>query len=490
MASNINTLECMRFYVTHMCNSRCWFCDSHDNDFYKKIKPLSLDKAKLLIYQAHELGCNYIDFTGGEPTLNLHLPELIEYAHSLGITTEFTTNGINGINADGELSAHVLKCLKAADNINISLDSLQSDVYAKRRGVDKLPAVLSTINALPKDVKPTLMMAVSEENFAEISQILKFAYDRGMKVYLNPVFSYFDEKQKNLAVDYIEKLKKLFFEPASMIMLDFMELYRDLIAGKKHSCSACRQALTVAADGSVMLPCYHSQKRKFVAWNENLSEIVNSQEFKEYTNSAGAREECQDCMVSPYFGTSFIYRLDKYFMLSTLSVEMTKLKKKIYFSDVSLEINREKLNKILNEYFEVLRSLKVKEIDLLSKEMPKLYYAERQADGSYLTDVYREPVSEEKYLEDMSVNNCWYIKGLPHNIADRMQKEIFGNKDRIKEQPGIIEKAPEFYVRLWRFYTANRLRAENCKYVDEDRTWIKAYLEEIGALDILKLLGM
>lgn len=470
--------SCLRFYVTHICNSKCWFCDTNDK-FYKNFKSLSINDAKLLVKQAVELGCNYIDFTGGEPLIYKDLPELIKYANSLGVTTEITSNGINCINSNGELKSNFKEAFENAAFSNISLDTLNAENYKLTRGVDKLSNVLNTIYALPDYLTPKLMVAVSEDNIKEIPEILSFANERNLVAYLNPVFSYFDDNEENRAPNYIEKIKDFFFHPSSMVLLNFMEFYEDVYNGKRFRCSASRQTLTIAANGDIMLPCYHAQKREFLSWNRNLKEVLDNPIFKQYSNSTGNLEICQDCVVSPYFGTSCVYRLDKFFLLTAFSVTMSQVK---YFLN-SLEINylqyEDNLKIILDELIQVLRTLKSND-DIENKELDDLYFALENNYGDFETNVYREPLSKKDYSNDLKAEYCWDLSFLP----DKLFKEIF---NKIKEnshnfnqnQKEVLQFLPEFVMRWYRFYITYHMKVELTDFLNEDENWIKEYISDI-----------
>jgi MoaA/NifB/PqqE/SkfB family radical SAM enzyme len=63
-------------------------------DMWKQEKTfISLQDAKRVIDFLHDNGFFATYFTGGEPTLHPNLPEILEYASSLGMFTSITTNG-------------------------------------------------------------------------------------------------------------------------------------------------------------------------------------------------------------------------------------------------------------------------------------------------------------------------------------------------------------------------------------------------------------
>lgn len=71
------------------CNQNCWFCDT-DWSFGEK---MTLEEIENNIKQYE---CNWIVFTGGEPTLQL-TDEIVDYFKELGYNIAIETNGSNPV---------------------------------------------------------------------------------------------------------------------------------------------------------------------------------------------------------------------------------------------------------------------------------------------------------------------------------------------------------------------------------------------------------
>ena len=82
--------------VGRKCNMNCNFC------YYKHLGDLRLESftpsidLECEINSAHKRGCNYIDFTGGEPTIYPEITRLIKHALSKDIKSCVITNAICG----------------------------------------------------------------------------------------------------------------------------------------------------------------------------------------------------------------------------------------------------------------------------------------------------------------------------------------------------------------------------------------------------------
>lgn len=69
--------------VTQRCNMRCVHC-YEGKEHFESDSPLSFEKWISILDELYEVGCNSIQFIGGEPTLYNKLPELVDYAYQKG----------------------------------------------------------------------------------------------------------------------------------------------------------------------------------------------------------------------------------------------------------------------------------------------------------------------------------------------------------------------------------------------------------------------
>lgn len=476
---------CFRFYVTHACNSRCVFCDTYRNPEYGRIRPLKQESAERLIDQMYACGCRYVDFTGGEPTMNKALPALLAHAKTLGIKTEVTTNGVAGI-CDASRA-----CARLADKFNISLDTIRRDKYLKIRGVDALDTVKSVIEdtaELRREARlsaPKLMTVVSEDNLDELDDLIRFAQERAVDIYFNPVFSYADGMKPAEALPFIRPLTERVFMRRAVVMLHFLEFYRDAAHGERLHCSANRQTVTVAADGSVMVPCYHARERERLTWKGSLQEVLDSAEFRYYQENCGSFPDCEICAVTPYFGIGFNYRLDKYFLLQSFSEKLAHLKRD-YLNYLRLSGGREALLAHLDELLAIVRSLRLPRAPNESG-----LYRIRKAGDLYDTDVYRRPLTEKQVWADQRAKDCWDLPNVPHAYFDSICRSAYDEAfKRIREgnpDPALMEVfeyAEEFMVRWWKLYITVHMNVSICCDVKAETAWIESYIKSIGALNL------
>ncbi len=142
-------LRDLRISVTDQCNFRCAYCMPRevfgpDYPFLPKGDILGDDEIVLLARSFARLGIEKIRLTGGEPLLRKDLPDLVgKLAGVEGVEDlSLTTNGV--------LLPRHARALKEAglDRINISLDSLNADIFRQMSGGKGDPeAVLKGIEA-------------------------------------------------------------------------------------------------------------------------------------------------------------------------------------------------------------------------------------------------------------------------------------------------------------------------------------------------------
>ena len=142
------TFPYIRLSITDVCNFKCGYClpngyqiDKSDNRKFLKLKEIGrLTKA------LSELGVSKIRLTGGEPTIRKDFFDIIKVIkESSGIKkTVITTNGYHLDKIASKINASGL------DGINISIDSLNREIFKSITSHDRLPEILKGIEKLKK----------------------------------------------------------------------------------------------------------------------------------------------------------------------------------------------------------------------------------------------------------------------------------------------------------------------------------------------------
>jgi len=436
------------------------------------VRELEPEEAEKLIFQCYQAGVRYIDFTGGEPTLSRMLVRLVQYAKKLGIKTEVTTNGIPH---GGDILQEAAKC---ADKFNISLDTLKPDIYRQIRGVGCMEKVLAAIREIMKVRPPKIMMAVSRENLSEMKDMIRFARQNCLEIYLNPVFTYFESFESDCreSGDYTEQVLSEIYTPYTVVMLHFIEFIRNTHGYRRPACSANRRTLTFAPDGSLMLPCYHGLQET-IPWNGSLSEMLSSESFAAYAGGELQAGLCEGCAVIPYFGISFAYCLDQYFLLQSYSEKLNHLKRDFLNRVIELKEADREIYSQLKELVGIVRSL-----DYSREHKSSWLYWTRQQGQEYLTDIYRKPLTEEEYQRERRAEECWQLTLVPHYEFDRIcqnrYKKVFASyQEKVLQEEAvrIFQDAAEFQLRLWKYYISRYMRVSAVCDYDAETLWLKSY---------------
>ena len=171
----------VRLSVTDRCDLRCTYCMGEHPDFLPKHDLLTWSEMERLARFLVARGVERIRITGGEPLVRRGVLEFLQTLGGLGLKElTLTTNGTLLESAVPALAAAGIR------RVNVSCDSLKPDVFVRiTRGGD-LSRVLAGIEAAQGAglaVKLNVV-ALQQDNRAELPSIIAFAHGRGMDVSL------------------------------------------------------------------------------------------------------------------------------------------------------------------------------------------------------------------------------------------------------------------------------------------------------------------
>ena len=176
------THDYLRISVTDRCNLRCLYCmgeEGIEQVAHRDI--LSYEEIAAVVRAGAELGISKIRLTGGEPLVRKNLKDLVGSIKAIpGITDlALTTNGIL-------LSERAAELKKAGlDRVNISLDSLNPEVYHRTTRCGELSEVMAGIETAlalklqPVKINTVLMKGINE---TEVLDFIKLTLDQPLHV--------------------------------------------------------------------------------------------------------------------------------------------------------------------------------------------------------------------------------------------------------------------------------------------------------------------
>ena len=169
----------IRLSITDVCNFKCGYClpNGYQKNKSDNRKFLSIDEIRRLAKGLSELGVCKIRLTGGEPTVRKDFFEIIKILkNNKGIKkTVITTNGYKLDQIATQIAESGL------NGINISIDSLDREIFKNITGHDRLPEILKGIEKLKKlnfkniKINAVLLKNVndSEKDFNQWANYLK-----------------------------------------------------------------------------------------------------------------------------------------------------------------------------------------------------------------------------------------------------------------------------------------------------------------------------
>ncbi|WP_377268797.1 GTP 3',8-cyclase MoaA [Peterkaempfera sp. SMS 1(5)a] len=173
----------LRVSLTDRCNLRCTYCMPEEGLQWLGKPQLLTDEeiVRLVRIAATDLGVTEVRFTGGEPLLRPGLVGIVAACAALEPRPELslTTNGIGlGRTAAALRSAGL-------DRVNVSLDTLDPEVFARLTRRHRHPDVLSGMAAAeeagltPVKVNTVLMRGVNDH---EAPDLLAWCLERGYEL--------------------------------------------------------------------------------------------------------------------------------------------------------------------------------------------------------------------------------------------------------------------------------------------------------------------
>ena len=140
------TFPYIRLSITDVCNFKCGYClpNGYQVDKSDNRKFLNLEEIKRLAKVFSKLGVSKIRLTGGEPTVRKDFFEIIKILkNDAGIQrVVITTNGYH-LNEKAKMLVD-----SGINGINISIDSLERNIFKNVTGHDRLPEILQGIKIL------------------------------------------------------------------------------------------------------------------------------------------------------------------------------------------------------------------------------------------------------------------------------------------------------------------------------------------------------
>ncbi len=271
------------FETTLMCNMFCEYCIFGEEG---KFNDLSTRGERERIFRRIDefcdLGVFAISFSGGEPLLNPNTTAYIAYAADKGMWTSMPSNGL--------LIQKYADGVARLDMLEVSIDSLNPERFAKRRGINGLPKILANLEAVLAKRKPfttQINAAVNLENLDDLPALAEFCKERNLVLHPEAVHNVMrggellpDSELHGADIDTVERslhqLRERF--PKNVRFYEhYYPFYRNGGFNARFPCRHPSKLISMKPDGSIHLPCAFMTLYKSQA---PLKEIFASQEAR------------------------------------------------------------------------------------------------------------------------------------------------------------------------------------------------------------------
>src|ERR671932_1699734 len=177
------------------------------------------------------------------------------------------------------------------DQLEVSIDTLDREKFAKRRGIDGLPTIIAALDYILGRLEHNTIQinaAVDLENLEDLAALASFCQERGLLLHTEAVHNVVrttwqteDVELEREALDrvaaYVLKLRKEF--KCVRFYKDYYKFYRNDGFTRKFPCRSASHLVNMRPDGSIQFPCAFVQLHRG-APEMSRSEIYDSPEVR------------------------------------------------------------------------------------------------------------------------------------------------------------------------------------------------------------------
>jgi MoaA/NifB/PqqE/SkfB family radical SAM enzyme len=249
------------FETTLMCNMFCEYCIFGEEGKFNDLSTRATrDRIFRRIDEFCDLGLFALSFSGGEPLLNPNTSDYIAYAADKGLWTSMPTNGL--------LIRKYADGVARLDMLEVSIDCLDPQRFAKRRGIDGLPRILDNLEFVLTKRRPfttQINAAVNLENLYDLPALAQFCKDHDLVLHPEAVHNVMrggellpDSELHGREIDTVENaLRELraVYPRNVRFYTQYYEFYRNGGFGAQFPCRHPSKLISMKPDGSIHLPC-------------------------------------------------------------------------------------------------------------------------------------------------------------------------------------------------------------------------------------------
>ncbi len=287
---------------TNICNLRCPTCPTGTA---KDIRPkgfMSFDSFKEIIDQFHRIPLDVTLHNFGESFLNADLLRMVEYAASVGIAPQISTNGT--LIKDAATAERIVDA--GFDQITVSLDGASQETYAQFRKTGDFETVRRAIELLVQARKRrkkktpiiTLQFIVMKHNEHEMDRIWEIANEIGVdRIALKTVWV-------DLLADNAQELVDRFNPHDTGKTRMFLDKNGDyqMCGEMSPGCSSIQRIMVINWDGDVVPCCYDYENKNIFGnvFKDGAIAVWRGKKFNEFRKAVFTnKSKIPRCRVCP-----------------------------------------------------------------------------------------------------------------------------------------------------------------------------------------------
>lgn len=232
------------------CNARCPFCYHWQEETGPE---LTLPEIERVLDEAYAMGCRFLYFSGGEPTLYPHTESALAHARRLGYRVSLTTNG-------SLLQKRLPSLAPYLDGITVSLD-YADETHDRVRGVPGLfqAAVDGLALAQRYGVPRRINVSISPDNEGHVERLVELARSLGAGLHVrlltmeSPTLATttYDARGAALAARRMLLLRRT----AADVLLTPEVYFKAIAEQRPFECRPLSLLMTVDSSGRLFVPC-------------------------------------------------------------------------------------------------------------------------------------------------------------------------------------------------------------------------------------------
>lgn len=298
------------FETTQMCNMFCEYCIFGEKGKFNDLQTRAVrERIFQRIDEFCDVGVFALSFSGGEPLLNPSTCDYIAYAADKGMWTSMPTNGL--------LIRKYADGVARLDMLEVSIDSLNAERFAKRRGLKGLPTILENLDFVLTRRKPfttQINAAVNLENLNDLPELAEFCRERDLVLHPEAVHNVMRNgellpdaelhgRDVDTVADFLKELRAKY--PKNVrFYTHYYDFYRQGGFGPDFPCRHPSKLISMKPDGSIHLPC------AFITLFQSqapVKEIFRSAEARKIiAQEATLWDFCRGCKIGcPYEVSAF-----------------------------------------------------------------------------------------------------------------------------------------------------------------------------------------